>query len=125
MHSNLCTRDGVTSARGCITFGHLVCRAEQGIVLYGLLVLVTVVETPLLGVFGVVGGVIIFLAVQSLLHVWGQRLESHRGQSGCSICLVSFPPRTLFAPCLFERSAFAFAGQGIPSLSSLSRHGPK
>jgi len=48
----------VTSACGCMfTIRHLVCRAQEGVVLYGLLVLFTVFELPLLGIDGIVDGV--------------------------------------------------------------------
>ena len=108
MHSNLYTRDGVTGAYGCMfTIRHLVSRAQVGVVLYGLLVLVTVFELPLLGaeevvdgiVEGVVDGVPFCFFVQFLLHVWEQRLDSHRGQSICRICPLSF----LLRPMLLHR----------------------
>ena len=96
MHSNLYTRDGVTSARGCMfTVRHLVSSAQVGVVLYGLLVLFKVFELPLVVADGIADGVACYIFVQSLLHVWGQRLESRRGQSSCRICLLSCLPRTM------------------------------
>jgi len=75
------------------TIRHLVSRAQVGVVLYSLFVLGTALELPLLAVDGivegVVGGVRCFDDVQLVLHVWEQRLESHRVQSSFRTCPLS------------------------------------